>query len=131
MKKIMFMIPLAAFALIACHESLEDRAERECKEQTEKYCPVPVAEYVISDSMAFERATKTFHYYYSLRGVADTTALPEKEARQEMLEALRSSTQLKAYKEAGFNFQYTYFSTKHPGQKIIDITFTPKDYEAR
>jgi hypothetical protein len=34
-------------SLTACHESLEDRDERECKEQTEKYCPVPVTEYVI------------------------------------------------------------------------------------
>ncbi len=128
-QKYLFLLPIAALSLTACHENLEDRAERECKEQTEKYCPVPVTEYVISDSMVFERATKTFHYYYSLRGIADTTALPENEARKEMLEGLRNSTQLNAYKEAGFNFRYTYFSTKHPGQKIVDIEFTPKDYK--
>lgn len=127
MKKV-FLIVAAAALTTACHESLEDRAERECREQTEKYCPMPVTEYVVSDSMMFERDTKTFHYYYSLRGIADTTAIPEAAAREEMLEGLRNSTNLNAYKEAGFNFKYTYFSTKHPGQKLIDLTFTPKDY---
>ena len=63
-----------------------------------------------------------------VRGIADTTALPAEEARKEMLEGLRNSTQLNVYKEAGYNFHYTYFSTKHPGQKIVDIKFTPKDY---
>jgi len=128
MKKIC-LLAVAALLMTACHESLEDRAERECREQTEKYCPVPVSEFVVSDSMTFERATKTFHYYYSLRGVADTTAIPEAEARKEMLEGLRNATHLKAYKDAGFNFKYTYFSTKHPGQKLIDLLFTPKDYQ--
>ena len=128
MKKSLLICAMVGLSLTACHESLEDRAERECKEQTEKYCPVPVTEYVISDSMVFERATHTFHYYYSLRGIADTTALPAEEARKEMLEGLRNSTQLNVYKEAGYNFHYTYFSTKYPGQKIVDIKFTPKDY---
>ena len=131
MKKHLLICALAGLSLTACHESLEDRVERECKEQTEKYCPEPVTEYVISDIMAFERATHTFHYYYSLRGIADTTALPADDARKEMLEGLRNSTQLNVYKEAGYNFHYVYFSTKHPGQKIVDILFTPNDYEPK
>ena len=78
--------------------------------------------------MVYEKASRTVHYYYSLRGIADTTALDPKKARAEMLEAVKNSTELKAYKEAGFNLQYTYYSTKHPGKKMFDLLFTPKDY---
>ncbi|MBR1427832.1 MAG: hypothetical protein IJ582_02225 [Prevotella sp.] len=127
MKKYVMMMAAACF-LAACHESLEERAARECKEYTEKYCPAPISNEVVNDSMVYEKASRTVHYYYSLRGIADTTALDPKKARAEMLEAVKNSTELKAYKEAGFNLQYTYYSTKHPGKKMFDLLFTPKDY---
>ncbi|MBR1463152.1 MAG: hypothetical protein IJ604_07220 [Prevotella sp.] len=127
MKKYVMMIVAAVF-MTACHESLEERAARECKEYTEKYCPVPVSDVVVNDSMVYESATRTVHYYYSLRGIADTSSIDPKKARAEMLEAVKNSTELKAYKEAGFNLRYTYFSTKNRGKKMFDLLFTPKDY---
>ena len=117
MKKTLYITLFAtAISIVSCHENIEEKVARECKEYTEKY------------SMVYEAGTRTVHYYYSLRGVADTAAIDPKQAREEMLEAVRNATNLKSYKEAGFNLQYTYYSTKHPGKKMFDLLFTPKDY---
>ncbi len=129
MKKTLYITLFAtAFSIVSCHENIEEKVARECKEYTEKYCPAPISNEVINDSMVYEAGTRTVHYYYSLRGVADTAAIDPKQAREEMLEAVRNATNLKSYKEAGFNLQYTYYSTKHPGKKMFDLLFTPKDY---
>lgn len=119
------MLPI----LMACHETLEERAAREAKEYTEKYCPAPITSSIVNDSMTFEPKGKTVHYYYSLRGEVDTIDLPATQIRTKMLDAVRNTPSLKAYKEAGFSFQYTYYSTKRKGEKLVDIKFGPKDYE--
>ncbi|MBR0525046.1 MAG: hypothetical protein IJK09_08885 [Prevotella sp.] len=127
MKKII-MIMMAGVLFSACHENLEERAARECREYTQKHCPAPISDILVNDSMVFESASKTVRYYYTLRGVADTTSLNITNVREEMLNGIKNSAQLKTYKEAGFSFRYTYFSTKHRGKKLFDFTFTPKDY---
>ena len=35
------------------------------------------------------------------------------------------------YKEAGYRFRYTFFSTKQPRQLILDYVFTPEQYNAK
>ncbi len=127
MKKYILII-MAVAALAACHENIEERAARECKEYTNKHCPAPISEILVNDSMVYEPAQKTVHYYYSLRGAADTTALNITNVREDMLTSIKNSAQLKRYKEAGFSFRYTYLSTKHKGQKLFDFIFTPKEY---
>ena len=74
MKKIIVFVCLAVF-LAACQESLEDRCEREAKAYTAKNCPAKMEENVIIDSLTFERATHTLHYYYRLTGTADKEGL--------------------------------------------------------
>ena len=41
MKKKLIYIGIFASLLVSCTESLEDKAAREAKEYTEKYCPTP------------------------------------------------------------------------------------------
>ena len=118
MKKILLIV-MAVVALAACHENIEERAARECKEYTKKHCPAPLSEVVVNDSMVYEAASKTVRYYYSLRGVADTTALNINTVRDDMLTNIKNSAQLKRYKEAGFSFRYTYFSTKNKGKQHL------------
>ena len=65
-------------------KSLEERAEREAKEFTKKNCPMKVSEYVTNDSMTYEKNSRTIHYYYSIKGKADTTALDKKQAKAEL-----------------------------------------------
>ena len=77
MKKYL-LIPFVAVFLASCHESLEERAEREAKEFTKKNCPMKVSEYVTNDSMTYEKTSRTIHMInYSIKGKADTTALEQ------------------------------------------------------
>ena len=48
--------------------------------------------------------------------------------RQSLLSELKNTTSMQAYKDAGFNFAYTYRSEKHPDVVLYDVVFTEKDY---
>lgn len=61
----------ATLLLTSCHDSLEDRAEKEAKKYTERYCPTPVRDNQRTDSLTFDRKTHTYNYYYTLVGPAD------------------------------------------------------------
>lgn len=128
MKRLIFIF-IAAATLAACQESLEDRCAREAKSYTEKKCPAPVGENTVIDSIAFDRQTHTMCYYYSLSGAADDPAVIAKsDPYKVLLREVRNATSTKAYKDAGYNFQYTYKSAKEPEQVLFEATFTPKDY---
>lgn len=128
MKSFLSVLALSLL-LVSCHESLEDRTERETKEFTRKNCPMQISEYVVNDSMTFEKETRTIHYYYSMKGAADTTAIDKVKAREEMLKGLKNATGIRNYKKERFNFAYTYYSTKNKGKVLLDLNFTSKDYE--
>ena len=130
--KRLFYFALVLALCSSCHRSLEDRAAQECKEYTEKKCPTPVVDNVRLDSMVFESTTRTIHYYNTLAGTADNRLVIDKQQgklRQALKEGLRSDAGTKAYKDAGFNFQYTYHSEKKPSEVLFDATYTTKDYQ--
>ena len=74
-------IAWSAFALVgglmiqSCHESLEERAARECKEYTERNCPQQLGNGVVYDSLTFEIPTQTVHHHYSVTGEADNATI--------------------------------------------------------
>ena len=130
--KRLFYFALMLALCSSCHRSLEDRAAQECKEYTEKKCPTPVVDNVRLDSMVFESTTRTIHYYNTLVGTADNRLVIDKQQgklRQALKEGLRSDAGTKAYKDAGFNFQYTYHSEKKLSEVLFDATYTTKDYQ--
>jgi hypothetical protein len=128
MKKIIVFVCLAVF-LAACQESLEDRCEREAKAYTAKNCPAKMEENVIIDSLTFERATHTLHYYYRLTGTADKEGLLDSISAAKILkDGLKNSTSMKTYKDNGYNFAYTYRSEKNPKQVLFEVVLTEKDY---
>lgn len=122
------LFALSLFLLSACHESLEDKADREAKEFTRRNCPNQITNGITIDSMAFEKDSRTIHYYFSISGLGDTTAIDTVAARKEILKNTKDNTSIRLYKKNNFNFAYTYFSTKHKGQRLIDVKVTPKDY---
>ena len=79
MKKAIIPILTAAISMTlftACHhDSLEDRAERDARDYTERYCPTPFTDNQRTDSITFTRADKTFHYFYTLRDEADNAEI--------------------------------------------------------
>ena len=130
--KRLFYFALMLALCSSCHRSLEDRAAQECKEYTEKKCPTPVVDNVRLDSMVCESTTRTIHYYNTLVGTADNRLVIDKQQgklRQALKEGLRSDAGTKAYKDAGFNFQYTYHSEKKLSEVLFDATYTTKDYQ--
>ncbi len=61
MKKVNLYRIFLASLVVSCTESLEDKAAREAKEYTEKYCPTPYVNDSRTDSAAFDKTTKMYH----------------------------------------------------------------------
>ena len=124
-----WIIAILGLVLASCQESLEDRCERDAKEFTRKQCPAPMDETTIIDSLTFDRATHTLHYYYRLTGIADEeNALNKEEAINTLKQALKNSTSVKTYKDNKYKFAYTYRSEKNPKKIVLEVLFTDKDY---
>ncbi|KXB42959.1 hypothetical protein HMPREF1870_01346 [Bacteroidales bacterium KA00344] len=126
------LIFISVVALSSCkHDTLEDRAEKEAKAFTERYCPTPVQNMQRTDSVTFDRSTLTFNYYYRFTGAADDSQAVNK-MQSRIKEALRneliSNTGSKAYKDKGYNFHYVIHSEKTK-EVLYEVTFTPKDYK--
>lgn len=131
MNKFLVLLSLCIVA-VSCQESLEDRAARELREYTRKNCPTPIVNDQQMDSAAFEGQTKTIRYYYKLYNKSDDKRLfvqNGKKIRAQILHELRNNTNTKSYKDAGFNYQYTYRSARSPQTILFDVKFTPKDYK--
>ena len=129
MKKVILFV-LAVLTLGACQESLEDKCARECVEFTKRKCPSAVAQDIVVDSMTFDRASHTIQYYYNLTGDSDREdAYLKDQARDLLKNALKNTTQVMSYKEAGYNFRYIYYSEKNPETVYLDILLTEKDYQ--
>jgi len=124
------IIALLGLLLSSCQESLEDRCEREARQYTRKNCPTQIDDNTTIDSLTFERATHTVHYYYKLTGVADEERVfKEIDAVGELRKTLKNTTSLKTYMDAGYRFAYTYRSSKNPKKILLDVVFTEKDYK--
>ncbi len=50
------------------------------------------------------------------------------EISDNMLRMVRSNAGLKAYKDAGFSFEYVCRSQQAPGKMLLHLTFTQNDY---
>ncbi|WP_314286045.1 hypothetical protein [Prevotella pallens] len=127
----LFFIAIGCFLLTSCQESLEDKAAKECKEYTKKYCPTPMVNNTRMDSMTYEPQTRTIHYYYSIYNEGDNKANVEANKQllqQILLNGIKTDTASKLYKEAGFNFRFTYRSGKNPKTILLDETYKKGQY---
>lgn len=128
----LFIFCLLGLLAVSCQESLEDRAARELKEYTQKNCPTPVVNDQQIDSATYEAQTRTIRYYYKLYNKIDDErifAQHGKEIKAQILNELRNNTKAKLYKDAGFNYEYTYRSASDPKTILFDVKFTQKDYK--
>lgn len=118
-------------AFVSCHESIEERAAREAKEYTEKFCPTPVINFIRTDSTVFDIPTRTYYYYCSIVDKMDDEAIIKKNydvLKNALRESIREDTNLHTYKKAGFNFSYVIHSGKNPSKVLFDVKFLPTDY---
>ncbi len=130
MKKII-LLAAVAIAATSCQESLEDRAAREAQDFTRKNCPMKLGNGITTDSLVFDKTTLTLHYCMTVSGPADTTAIQNTTIRKDMIDGLKGNTSVRGYKDAGYNFMYTFYSEKHKGQKLYEINITQKDYSTK
>ncbi len=109
---------------------MDERCARECKEYTEKKCPVLITDGVTIDSLIYTAQSRTLTYYFTAGGVLDNPEkLRQSDLRSMLLKELKNSTNMKEYKEAGYNFCYVYFSEKNKGTRLFEATFLKKDYQ--
>jgi hypothetical protein len=117
--------------LFSCHEKIDERAAREAKEYTNKFCPTPFTNYTRTDSVVFDKATYTYHFYCTFTDKMDNEKLLLKNRKviyNGLLASIAEDTNMKAYKDAGFYFRYTCHSHKNPKQILFDVTYSPKQY---
>ena len=131
MKKTIFYA-IAALMLMGCQKSLEERAEQEARDYTRKFCPTPVYNHTRTDSLVFDRSSRTFVYHCSLTDLMeDSTIINQKsqQLRGGLLQSIRESTNLRIYKDAGFSFRYLVRSAKNPQLVLFDATFKKEEYQ--
>lgn len=131
MRKTIFSA-LAVILLASCHENIEERAQREAREFTERFCPTPVVNYTRTDSVTFDMKSRTYTYYCSVTDIMDNPDIINQNKdniKNGLLESIIGNTQIKVYKDAGFNFAYILHSAKKPGKVLFCVKYTPKEYE--
>lgn len=126
------LLPALCTCLCACHHAtLEDRAEKYTKDYTERFCPTPVQDMQRTDSLTFDRTTRTFNYYFTLVDKADNADIikaKQKEIADALLKQLKENTSAKVYKDEGFNFHYI-FRSANKGNILLENTFTRRQYK--
>lgn len=126
MKK--FVVPIVSFIvcifMTSCQESMEDKAMRQAKEYTERYCPTPVVNYSRTDSVLFDRQRKVYIYHISFFDVLDDSNVVDenKDMITDMLtQSVREAPGLKNFIEAGFRFEYVCHSAKEPKKVLFKV----------
>ncbi|HEY9543222.1 hypothetical protein [Prevotella sp.] len=131
MNKYLFILASCLFLSSCGHESLEERAEREAKEFTQKYCPTPVSNFTRTDSVIFNKNTRTYTYYCSFSDRFDDKKVIDQnyqKIKEGLAKGISDNTSLRVYKDAGFNFQYICHSTKNPKETLFKAIYTKKEY---
>ena len=126
MKKKLIYIAVLVSLLASCTESLEEKAEREAKEYTEKNSPTPFVNDSRTDSATFDKNTRVYTYYVTLRNKADNKQVID--ANKDKLhklqkDALDNNPGLQKYKENHFSFRFVYHSAKNPKEVLLDDLF--------
>ena len=131
-KYLLFTVASLALMCSCHHDTIEDRAEREAKEYTKKFCPTPYNNDVRTDSLSFDKSSKTFTYHCRLRGLIDNPkviAENESKLKNAIRENITNDTGTKIYKDAGFSFIYIMRSDKDPNAILLKVKLTKKDYK--
>lgn len=120
------ILSLLALCLFSCQESMEERASREAKRYTRRFCPTPFINCIRTDSVTFNNTKRAFTYHCTFNGVLDDKEIIEanrSKISDMLLASVRESTSMKPYIEAGFHFTYLCHSEKSPKEVLIQVAF--------
>ena len=133
MKKVLAIVCLGAIIVFgSCRrETKDEKFKRDFEQFTEKECPKFIDPYTRLDSAIYDIESRTLSYYYSVCKELDNDILYTVEVisdfHDNVLKELKSSIQLKGYKDEGVTFHYDYRSAT-TGKMMLDLTFTKEDY---
>lgn len=110
--------------VVSCHqESLDDKAERDAEEYNRKFCPTPVINFSRTDSVKYDRATRTYTYYCSLVDQADNEELIRENydvISSSLMKNISESTTMKPYLDAGIKFKFICRSGSNPKKILLE-----------
>ena len=131
-RKGIILLGFIALSLTSCHRTtLEDQAENMANKYTERYCPTPVQDMQRTDSVTFDRKTHTLAFYFTLTDKADDPNNVDKMKgmiTKTLLDELKENTNLKVYKDAGYNFRYIFRSQKNK-KVLYEKNFSKRNYK--
>lgn len=136
MKKVVYgwalLTLMSATCLQSCKkETKDERIKRETAEFTEKNCPSKVDEYTTMDSAVYDMQTHKLTYHYTMKGELDNDSIYTEEVlstfREKVLNEIKTSIQMKNYKDAGLSFAYQYISDKS-GKILVSLEITKEEY---
>ncbi len=123
---------LTVSTMASCkHDSLEDRADKDVRAFTERYCPTPMKDNQRTDSVTFDKATRTFSYYFDLGGPAENKEVIDTMRtmlRKALVEDLKKDVGARVYKDAGYNYHYVFYAASDH-KVLFEETLTEKDYK--
>lgn len=119
-------------AFCACkRETKDERFKSDLLEFTQKECPKYIDPCTQLDSVYYNIETRTLTYYYTVQDFLDNDSLYTDEVvegfREDVLKGLKSSIQMKPYKDEGITICYRYRSTT-TGKQLLKLTFEKEDY---
>ena len=122
-------------SLLVCNacqrETKDERIKREYEQFTLKECPKDMNFCTRMDSICYDIDTRTLTEYYTLKDTLDDESILTNELlngfRDEILKQLKTSLQMKPYKDEGINFRYDYrsFTT---GKLLFELYYTKEEY---
>lgn len=114
-----------------CRETKEQRLEREAREFTQNNCPHDIDEYTTLDSAAYDQATATYAYHFTVKGALDMDSLYSDEVVRELhdsyLTELKNNIDQKDLKDMGVTITRVYWSER-TGKPLMTLTFTREEY---
>ena len=133
MKKILAIVCLGTiFVFGSCkRETKDEKFKRDFEQFTEKECPKFVDPCTRLDSACYDIGSRTLSYHYTVQDMLDDESIYTDEVVEmfsdNIQKELKSSIQMKGYKDEGITFHYDYRSTT-TGKILLDLSFTPEDY---
>ncbi len=128
----MVLLAWACCGMTACkHDSLEDKAEKDIKAFNERYCPTPTKNNQRTDSVTFDRDTRTFNYYFDLSGPSDNQEVIDTmrtQLHEALVKDLKEDMGTQAYKNAGYSYHYVFYSAS-THKILFEALLQEKDYK--
>lgn len=116
----------------ACkRETKDEKFQRDFEQFTQKECPKFVDPCTRLDSAKYDVNSRTISYHYTVQDQLDDESIYTEELtdafRDDILKGLKSSIQMKPYKDEGISFRYDYRSIT-TGKMLLELAYTPEDY---